>query len=274
MPARRALGLGLEVAVGAAAAAGGFGALAGLAQAAEAAGYGSVWLRGASGDAIDVDPVAVLGALVERTVSLGLGAACAGGDDRHPAILARDLTTLDILSGGRAALSLGLPGTGADASARLTEAAQICRLLFSPGDGAVSFSGEHFSVRFAPNRPPPEQSDGPPLLVDLGVGAGSAALDDLVTTVDGVVVGGPSDAVAEGRRLVDASARSAGVEGPRLVWRGSLAATVSDGAALVQAVVAAGADAVILAAGRGGAPSARDITEAAARILPVLGRAA
>lgn len=276
MPSLRVLGLGLEliVPVRGEGAHDNFVALAGLVEAAEAAGYGSVWLRGESGDDVGIDPVPVVGALVERTGELRLGVACAGGSDRHPAILARDLTTLDVLSAGRAALCLGLPGTGPEAPARLHEAAQICRLLFSGGEAAVSFTGEHFSVHFAPNRPAPQQADGPPLLVDFDAERVAAGLDGLVAIVDGVVVDGPADAVAAGRRRVDASARSAGVEGPRLVWRGSLASAVSDRAALVRAVASAGADAVIVQAGPTSARTAGEITEAAAQILPVLGRAA
>jgi len=275
MPAPRALGLGLELlspslggSVGE-----GFVSLAGLVEAAEAAGYGSVWLRGESPGDLGIDPVPVAGALVGRTGSLGLGVACTGGEGRHPAILARDLTTLDVLSGGRAALYLSLSATGPDAPARLSESAQICRLLFSHGDAAVSFSGVHFSVQFAVNRPPPEQADGPPLLVDLPAGA-DAGFDTVIAVADGLVVDGPIDAVAAARRRIEAVARPAGIAIPLLVWRGSLADSGTDWATVVGAVTGVGADSVIVRLGERRPVTPRDVTEAASEILPVLQRAA
>jgi len=274
VPSRRALGLGLDLVVPGAETGrfGDFAGLAALVGAAEGAGYGSVWLRGVSGDGIGVDSVPVVSALVERTNSIGLGVACAGGSGRHPAILARDLMTLDVLSGGRAALNLGLPTSGADAAARLTEAAQICRLLFS-ADQAVMFTGEHFSVHFALNRPSPERPDGPPLVIDLPAEA-DAALDGLVSVADAVVVGGPPGAVSEARARVDQRARSVGVAGTGLVWRGALPPSAGEQAELMEAVTAAGAGSVIVRLGEGGTPTEHEVTDAAARILPVLARAA
>jgi alkanesulfonate monooxygenase SsuD/methylene tetrahydromethanopterin reductase-like flavin-dependent oxidoreductase (luciferase family) len=275
MPSPRALGLGLELLAPSLgdSAGDGFAILAELVEAAEAAGYGSVWLRGVSTGELGIDPVPVVGALVRRTGSLGLGVACTGGDGRHPAILARDLTTLDVLSGGRAALCLASPETGSDAAGRLTESAQICQLLFSQDGEAVTFSGVHFSVQFAVNRPPPEQVDGPPLLVELPAGAG-AGFDALVAVVDGLVVDGPLEAVAAGRQRIDAATAASGIAGPLLVWRGSLADSDADWATLVEAVTAAGADSVIVRPGERSSPTAREVTEAAAQILPVLRRAA
>jgi hypothetical protein len=275
MPSSRALGLGLELRVPSSGDAAGrdFALLAELVEAAEAAGYGSVWLRGQSPGALGIDPVPVVGALVERTGSLGLGVACAGGDGRHPAILARDLTTLDVLSGGRAALCLGGSATGPDATARLSESAQICRLLFSQDDTAVTFHGAHFSVQFAVNRPPPEQADGPPLLVDLPAGV-DAGFDAVLPVVDGLVVDGPIDAVAAARRRIEAVAGPAGIAIPLLVWRGSLADSGTDWATVVGAVTGVGADSVIVRLGERRPVTPRDVTEAASEILPVLQRAA
>ena len=272
MSSPRALGLGLELLVPSFgdSAGGDFALLAESVEAAEAAGYGSVWLRGQSPGALGIDPVPVVGALVERTGSLGLGVACPGGDGRHPAILARDLTTLDVLSGGRAALCLGLSATGPDAPARLSESAQICRLLFSQDDTAVTFRGAHFSVQFAVNRPPPEQVDGPPLLVDLPVGA-DAGFDAVVAVVDGLVVDGPIDAVAAARRRIEAVT---GPARPLLIWRGSLADSGTDWATVVGAVTGVGADSVIVRLGERRPATPREVTEAAAQILPVLQRAA
>jgi alkanesulfonate monooxygenase SsuD/methylene tetrahydromethanopterin reductase-like flavin-dependent oxidoreductase (luciferase family) len=273
----RALGLGLELPVPRPSSSDhqAFGLLAVLVEAAESAGFGSVWLRGASSSAPGgVDPVPLVGALAERTRSLRLGVACAGCAGRHPAILARDITSIDVLSAGRAALSLSVAEAGPAGPARLIESAQICRLLFSAGDGATTFSGKYFSVRFAPNRPTPRQADGPPLLVDLPTETGGAGFDALIAAVDAVVVDGPVDAVAEGRQRLEGSARSSGIARPRLVWRASPERALADCAPLVKAATGAGADSVIIRLSDGGVPTADGIADAARALLPILGRAA
>lgn len=274
MPARHALGLGLELVVPAAGhpAREDFVALASLVSAAEEAGYSTVWLRGASDAGRGVDPVPVVGALVERTTSLGLGVVCGGGSGRHPAILARELTTLDGLSGGRAALHLVAP-SGAQAWARLSESVQVCRLLFSD-DGAVDFDGEHFSVHLAANRPTPEFAGGPLLLVGLPGRGDRAALDALLAGAHGAVVEGSVAAVAGGRAELDGATAGGRAERPSLVWRGRLPSSSTERVSLVEAVTSAGADAVIIRLGEGRAASPRDVRDAGAAILPLLTRAA
>lgn len=275
MPSRRALGLGLELVVPAAGhpVRGDFAALASLVEAAEGAGYGTVWLRGASDAGGGVDPVPVAAALVERTTSVGLGVVCVGGSGRHPAILARELTTLDGLSGGRAALHLVLAPSGTGALARLSESVRVCRLLFS-ADGAVNFDGEHFSVHLAANRPTPEHAGGPALLVGLPERGDGAALDALVAGADGAVVDGSVASVAEGRARLDGGTAPGGAERPHLVWRGLLASSPNEWVSLVEAVTSAGANAVIIRLAEGRSASPQDVRDAGAAILPLLARVA
>jgi F420-dependent oxidoreductase-like protein len=107
-----------------------------------------------------------LGALAMRTTSVRLLALVSPVTLRNPALLAKAVTTLDVLSGGRAVLGIGagwdaseheaygfaFPGV-AERMDRLGEALAICRELFT-GDQA-SVDGVHYAIREAPNSPRP-----------------------------------------------------------------------------------------------------------------------
>jgi F420-dependent oxidoreductase-like protein len=108
----------------------------------------------------------VLGALAMRTSSVRLLALVSPVTLRNPALLAKAVTTLDVVSGGRAVLGIGagwdasehetygfaFPGV-AERMDRLGEALQICRALFTSEQ--ASFDGAHYAVRDAPNSPRP-----------------------------------------------------------------------------------------------------------------------
>ena len=106
--------------------------------------------------------------------------------DRHPAVLARDVTTLDVASGGRAAVllrwarsgGLGQPSTGPrgevpgeppDACTYLGEAVAVCRSVL--GNDVPVFDGEYLHVAGAVNRPSPRRPGGPPIFVEVPTGA-------------------------------------------------------------------------------------------------------
>jgi hypothetical protein len=110
--------------------------------------------------------------------------------DRHPAVLARDVTTLDVASDGRAAVllrwawsgALGQPSNGAqgevpgepsDACTYLGEAVAVCRSVL--GHDVPVFDGEYLHVAGAVNRPPPRRPGGPPIFVEVPVGAAGLA---------------------------------------------------------------------------------------------------
>ena len=93
--------------------------------------------------------------------------------DRHPAVLARDVTTLDVLSSGRAAVALRWEGTRERSSssrdfsavcAYLGEAIAVCRAVLQDEDPV--FEGSYFRIAGAVNRPPPQRPDRLPLLVE------------------------------------------------------------------------------------------------------------
>jgi alkanesulfonate monooxygenase SsuD/methylene tetrahydromethanopterin reductase-like flavin-dependent oxidoreductase (luciferase family) len=151
--------------------------LAGLCQQATQAaaqGVAALFLRsGPQGDPIVL--AAGLGPVVSDVL---LGARIAlGPDERHPAMLARDLTSLDLACGGRSVLCFAPPFTE-----ERTEAALLCRALWGPGE--VVSDGPHFPVEAAANRARPAGERSPLIAFDLTGGDGLpdfvAAAGDLV----------------------------------------------------------------------------------------------
>jgi F420-dependent oxidoreductase-like protein len=121
----------------------------------------------------------VLGALAARTSTARVGTLVTGVTYRNPAMLAKIITTLDIISGGRALLGIGAAwhdeehdGFGfefppvKDRMDRLEEAVQICRAMFR--EDAPSFDGRHFKIQKVRNIPRPIQAGGPPIMIGGG----------------------------------------------------------------------------------------------------------
>ena len=121
----------------------------------------------------------VLNALARETRSVRLGTLVTGVTYRNPALLAKLVTTLDIVSSGRAILGLGaawnetehdgygfeFPRTG-ERMDRLDEALTIVEALFTKD--RASFEGKHYRIHEALNVPNPVQPGGPPILVGGG----------------------------------------------------------------------------------------------------------
>jgi F420-dependent oxidoreductase-like protein len=171
----------------AAAPAGLFDEVVAMAAAAEDTGFDSVWVMDhfyqlppmGGPDAPMLDSYTLLGALAARTSRVRLGALVTGVTYRNPAHLAKIVTTLDVISGGRAVLGLGAAwydveheGLGFDFPPaperldRLEEALQICRAMFH--EAAPSFDGRYYRIDEARNVPRPIQPGGPPILVGGG----------------------------------------------------------------------------------------------------------
>jgi alkanesulfonate monooxygenase SsuD/methylene tetrahydromethanopterin reductase-like flavin-dependent oxidoreductase (luciferase family) len=138
------------------------------------------------------DPFVLLAGLCDAIPGLTLAARVVLGEDgRHPTLLAREATSLDLVDGGRTVLCLAPPfGQGLD------EAIGICRAMWR--EGTATNEGPVYPVADAPNRPGPAGEGSPLLALDLtGPGArddagGSAALADMVVvreeTGDGAVL--------------------------------------------------------------------------------------
>jgi F420-dependent oxidoreductase-like protein len=114
-----------------------------------------------------------------KTERLQLGALVTGVTYRHPGLLAKTVTTLDVLSGGRAFLGIGAAwyerehkGLGvpfppvAERFERLEEALQVCLQMWSDNDGA--YEGRHYQLAETICSPRPLQSPRPPILIGGG----------------------------------------------------------------------------------------------------------
>jgi F420-dependent oxidoreductase-like protein len=99
-----------------------------------------------------------LGYLAAHTSTVSLGLLVTGVTYRHPGILAKTVTTLDVLSGGRAVLGIGAAwferehhGLGvpypplAERFERLEEALQICNQMWDP-DNNGPYEGKHYQL--------------------------------------------------------------------------------------------------------------------------------
>ena len=154
------------------------------ARAAEASGFESLWVMdhfwqlpalGGPDEPI-LEAYTLLGALAARTERVRLGTLVTGVTYRNPALLAKIVTTLDIISKGRAILGIGAAwyepehlGFGFEfptAGVRLDmleEAVQICRSLLR-GDHQT-WHGRHYSIDDARNVPQPIQPGGPQIMI-------------------------------------------------------------------------------------------------------------
>jgi F420-dependent oxidoreductase-like protein len=118
----------------------------------------------------------LLGALAARTSRVKLGTLVTGVTYRNPAILAKIVTTLDVISQGRAFLGIGAAwfdqehqGLGVDFPPvkerfeRLEEALVICRAMFRGERPTIE--GTHYRVQGAINVPAPVTPGGPPIMI-------------------------------------------------------------------------------------------------------------
>jgi len=137
----------------------------GFVDALERRGFDSLWLsERLTGPA--PDPLIALAVAAGRTRSLKLGTSVLVVPGRNPVVLAKELATLDRLSGGRLlpAVGLGAPvpaehrAFGVDRRARaglFDEAVTLMRRLWTEDD--VHHDGEHFHVDGVTLRPRPVQ---------------------------------------------------------------------------------------------------------------------
>ncbi|MGB9111965.1 MAG: LLM class flavin-dependent oxidoreductase [Acidimicrobiales bacterium] len=127
----------------------GFGEIASLA---ESAGAEALFVSGDREGGGANDPFVLLGAATSRTSRIRLGCLSTPIEERHPSILAKTLTSLDVCSGGRAIACVAANfAEGADPAGTLVEGVSILRAMFELP--APSFHGEHFSITEAWNEP-------------------------------------------------------------------------------------------------------------------------
>ena len=155
-----------------------------LAQAAEKAGFDMVTVMdhfyqigvvGAEDEPM-LEGYAVLSALAMRTKRVLLGTLVSGVTYRNPAMLVKIVTTLDVISRGRAVLGLGAAWNESEHAGygiefppigrredRLEEALTIARAMFD--EERPSFEGTYYRIDRALDRPRPIQPRGPKILV-------------------------------------------------------------------------------------------------------------
>jgi alkanesulfonate monooxygenase SsuD/methylene tetrahydromethanopterin reductase-like flavin-dependent oxidoreductase (luciferase family) len=142
-----------------------------LAQAAEEAGFDSLWvsdrIHGLDRPTAEIsrahEAYSLLGALATGTRAIRLGAFPSGAPVRAPAVLAKIVSGLDVISHGRAILSVVSSESDDKDGGRLTEEIQVCRAILD--DDLPEFSGRYYQVQGAINQPRPSQRAGVPLVV-------------------------------------------------------------------------------------------------------------
>jgi F420-dependent oxidoreductase-like protein len=158
-----------------------------LARSAEAAGFDLVTVMDhfyqIGGIGPETEPMlegyTALGGIAARTERVMLGTMVTGVTYRNPAMLAKTVTTLDIVSKGRAMLGIGAAwnesehaGYGIDfppigeREDRLEEALTICKAMFT--QERPSFEGRYYRIDHALNSPRPIQPGGPKIMVGGG----------------------------------------------------------------------------------------------------------
>lgn len=150
---------------------------AALARRAEAIGYDALVVP----DHVfhQLAPIAALAAAAAATSRLRIGSYVFANDFRHPLILAREVATLDLLSGGRVILGLGAGWRVADYRQlglpydpagiridRLAEAVELVKRLLAGEQ--VTHLGRHYRLERARVEPRPVQRPRPPLVLGGG----------------------------------------------------------------------------------------------------------
>lgn len=152
-----------------------------------------------------------LGFVAGCTETLRLRLLVTGVTYRHPGLLAKCVTTLDVLSGGRAELGIGAAwyerehvGLGVpyppdlERLDRLEEAVRICLQMWSDDDGA--FNGRYYQLQETLCRPRPVSSPRPRILI--GGGGEKRTLRIVATYADACNFFGSPDDVAHKVRVL------------------------------------------------------------------------
>ena len=167
--------------------------LAEIARTADEQGFASIWVMdhffqiGSRDRSNDLGPAedemlegySALSYLAGFTTKATLGTMVTGVVYRHPGILVKTVTTLDVLSGGRAWLGIGAAWNEREARGlgvpfpqkkerfeRLEETLQIARQMWSDNNGP--YNGKHFQLTETLCSPQPITKPHPPILIGGG----------------------------------------------------------------------------------------------------------
>jgi probable F420-dependent oxidoreductase len=126
-----------------------------------------------------LSPVVTMATVAAATSTLRVAAFVMNNDLRHPAVLAQELASIDVLSGGRLDVAIGAGwnkpeydaiGIPFDPTpvrqARLAESITVLKGLF--GGSPFSFAGEHYTITDYAAEPVPVQRPHPPFFIGGG----------------------------------------------------------------------------------------------------------
>lgn len=143
----------------------------------ETLGYSTLFVP----DHVDsgMGPLTAMAAAVTATTTLKVAPLVLDTDFRHPAIVARELATIDLLSEGRIEVGLGAGWKAVDYTqtgipmdrpgvrvSRMIEHAHVMKALFA-GE-PVDFTGEHYDITGLVGSPSPHTAGGPPFIIGGG----------------------------------------------------------------------------------------------------------
>jgi probable F420-dependent oxidoreductase len=169
-------------------------------------------------------PLTALATAAAATATLRVGSLVFCNDYRHPVLLAKEVATLDLLSGGRFELGLGAGFSRPEYEAaglphdppgvrvgRLAEALQVVKGVF--GAAPFTFAGRFYTVTKLEAFPKPVQQPHPPILVGAG---GRRMLAIAAREAD--IIGIQTTTVRAGRNVPDPSGLLAETIAEKIGW--------------------------------------------------------
>jgi F420-dependent oxidoreductase-like protein len=160
-----------------------------------------------------------LAALAQATSRVRLGIMVTGNTYRHPAVLAKQATTLDHISGGRLEFGIGAAWHTYEHEAfaipfpsvkerleRLEEAVQLIKLLWT--QPLPKLDGKHYQLHAPPYNPPNVQQPHPPILI--GGGGEKKTLRIVAKYADATNVQGTPKEVAHKFQVLEGHCREVG----------------------------------------------------------------
>ena len=176
----------------------------GLAQRCEANGYSCLTMPDHFDD--QLAPVPALMTAANVTTDLRIGALVWDNDYKHPAVLAKELATMDVLSDGRLELGIGAGWMISDyeqmgmtydpAKIRIDRFVEGLKVIKGAmAEGAFSFSGDHYTITNYNGTPKPVQAPCPPILIGgggkrvLSIAAREADIVGINATMSAGVIG-------------------------------------------------------------------------------------
>jgi F420-dependent oxidoreductase-like protein len=154
---------------------------------AEALGFDTLWVNDhllasvGPSEGSELEAWTLLAAMATMTSKVKIGAMVSSNTFRHPAVLAKMATTVDLLSNGRLVLGIGagwferehqaygvaFPSIK-DRTKALRESLEVITKLWT-AEPTASFKGEYYSLADAPFMPKPAQKPHPPIMIG-GIG--------------------------------------------------------------------------------------------------------